>query len=410
MARRNEIAAIYLAGVVQGIALVTFPAIGIIFTSAAHYDLSNAQYGGMFLPQAIMAVAASLLGAGLASRMGGARSLYLFGLMANLLAILLLIVSQFFMHEHSVAYSLLLAATGCLGIGFGLTVPALNTFAATFFPNKVDRALLLLNALLGVGTALAPILFAVFVAVGIWWGLPFLVAALIAVLLLFSLRLPLNQGVPSNDAQVKTSAVGKVPSRFWVFAAFALCYGVCETMNGNWASLYMTKTLGASSAIASLALTCFWGAVTVGRLFFAAIEKWFPARRVCVALPFVVAAAFVVAALLPKNETLLGVATFALAGLGCSALLPLMISFGQKELTVIAASVAGGLIAFYQIGYGLAAFGVGPLQSLADLSFKTIYGGAAFVALAMAALAFLMVQVQAGKIVRPLAATPLGTN
>ena len=364
----------------------------------------------MFLPQAIMAVTASLLGAGLASRMGGARSLYLFGLTANLLAILLLIVSQFFMHEHSLAYSLLLAATGCLGIGFGLTVPALNTFAATFFPNKVDRALLLLNALLGVGTALAPILFAVFVAMGIWWGLPFLVAALIAVLLLFSLRLPLNQGVSSSDAQVKTFAVGTVPSRFWVFAAFALCYGVCETMNGNWASLYMTKTLGASSAVASLALTCFWGAVTVGRLFFAAIEKWFPARRVCVALPFVVAAAFVVAALLPKNETLLGVATFALAGLGCSALLPLMISFGQKELTVIAASVAGGLIAFYQIGYGLAAFGVGPLQSLADLSFKTIYGGAAFVALAMAALAFLMVQVQTGKIVRPLAATPLGTN
>jgi len=181
-------------------------------------------------------------------------------------------------------------------------------------------------------------------------------------------------------------------------------------MNGNWASLYMTKTLGANSAIASLALTCFWGAVTVGRLFFAAIEKWFPARRVCVALPFVVAAAFVVAALLPRNETVLGVATFALAGLGCSALLPLMISFGQKELTAIAASVAGGLIAFYQIGYGLAAFGVGPLRSLADLGFKTIYGGAAFVALAMAALAFLMVQVQTGKVVPPLAATPLGTN
>jgi hypothetical protein len=71
MARRNEIAAIYLAGVVQGIALVTFPAIGIIFTSAAHYDLSNAQYGGMFLPQAIMAVAASLLGAGLGSEWVG---------------------------------------------------------------------------------------------------------------------------------------------------------------------------------------------------------------------------------------------------------------------------------------------------------------------------------------------------
>jgi hypothetical protein len=67
-----------------------------------------------------------------------------------------------------------------------------------------------------------------------------------------------------------------------------------------------------------------------------------------------------------ENQSILGILTFALAGLGCSALLPLTISFGQKELTTIAASAAGGLIAFYQIGYGIAAFGVGPLQTWAD--------------------------------------------
>ena len=35
------------------------------------------------------------------------------------------------------AFPLLLIATGCLGIGFGLTVPALNTLASLYFP-KVD--------------------------------------------------------------------------------------------------------------------------------------------------------------------------------------------------------------------------------------------------------------------------------
>ena len=34
-----------------------------------------------------------------------------------------LIVSQFFTSDQQVAYSLLLAATACLGVGFGLTVP-----------------------------------------------------------------------------------------------------------------------------------------------------------------------------------------------------------------------------------------------------------------------------------------------
>ncbi len=93
-----------------------------------------------------------------------------------------------------------------------------------------------------------------------------------------------------------------------------------------------------------------------------------------------------------KTDPLLGLLSFGLAGLGCSALLPLAISFGQKELTTIAASVAGGLIAFYQIGYGLAAFGVGPLQSWAGLDLKVIYGGTAVVAAAMAGLSFVVTQ------------------
>jgi hypothetical protein len=69
----------------------------------------------------------------------------------------------------------------------------------------------------------------------------------------------------------------------------------------------------------------------------------------------------------------------------------LTISFGQKELTTIAASVAGGLIAFYQIGYGIGAFGVGPLQSWAGLDLNVIYGGTALVALVMSALSFVVV-------------------
>ena len=70
------------------------------------------------------------------------------------------------------------------------------------------------------------------------------------------------------------------------------------------------------------------------------------------------------------------------------------ISFGQKELTAIAASVPGGLIAFYQMGYGIAAFGVGPLQQKAGLSLATIFGSAAIVALVMAALSFVVTRHQ----------------
>ena len=388
VAQRNEIAAVYVAGVIQGVALVTFPATSAVFTSASDYGLSSTEYGGMFVPQAITAIGSSLLGAGLMRRLGIKR-IYLLGLLANLMAMVLLVLSQFVRHTHLLAYEVLLVATACMGVGFGLTVPALNTFAAAFFPQKLDRAVLVLNALLGLGTALAPVFVALFVGLGIWWGLPLMVSVLLVGLLLFSVRLPLDEGAQARAAQAVKSQT-KLPPRFWVFAAFTLLYGVCETTNGNWASFYMTKHLGASAPLASLALTIFWGMVAGGRILFAAIEKSFPERRTCQVLPFVVAVAFVAVAFIPNSAPFLGIPAFALAGLGCSALLPLAISFGQKELRTIAASVAGGLIAFYQIGYGIAAFGVGPLQQKAGLSLDTIFGLAAIVALVMSALSFVV--------------------
>ncbi len=146
-------------------------------------------------------------------------------------------------------------------------------------------------------------------------------------------------------------------------------------MNANWSTVYMSAGLHAPPALASLALTLFWAAVTGGRILFAAAGKWCPPRLTYRALPFVIAFAFLLTARAPQAHPFLAVAAFGLAGLGCSALLPLVISFGQKELATLSASVAGGLIGFYQMGYGLAAFGVGPLQSWGKLSLAGITAG-----------------------------------
>jgi len=391
MAQRQEIAAVYAGAVIQGIVLVTFPAVSAIFTSTAHYGLSTTEYGGMFAPQAVIAIISSLLGAGITHRIGGKR-VFLIGLAADLLSMTLLFISQFATGSYPLAYGLLLAATACLGIGFGFVVPSLNTFTASFFPQKVDQAILTLNALLGLGTALAPIFAAIFVGLGFWWGLPILMSGLTLALILFSLRLPLKDATrasaPREDASMHHGKP-RMPARFWVYAAFALLYGICETMSGNWATIYMSASLGASTTLASIALTVFWVAVTGGRVLFAAVEKWLPERWTYRALPLLLALAFLAVSAVPAGQNVLAILAFGLTGLGCSALLPLVISFGQKELTTMTASVAGGMIGFYQIGYGLAAFGVGPLQ--AWVSLFAIYRGAALLALALAALAFFIV-------------------
>jgi len=380
---RAEARVVYLAGLVQGIALVAFPAASTVFTDPSEYDLSSTQYGALFLPQVVTAIAASLLGAGLAGRFGLKR-VYLAGLIANLASMSLLLASAFLTSNRSLAYALLLLATASLGVGFGLTVPSINTFTAAFHAGAIDRSVLVLNALLGLGTVLAPVFVAVFVGLGFWWGLPLVAAILVALLFLVSVRLPLR--IETDQAATRPKLT--IPARFWVYACFAVLYGICETINGNWSQVDM-KDLGASTTEASLALTAFWGMVTVGRVLFAAIQRRVPPRLTYHVLPFVLVGAFAAIAHLPHDKPWLGVLAFGLAGLGCSALLPLTISFGQEELTAMSAAAAGGVIAFYQLGYGIAAFGVGPvLDSGVELS--TLYGVAAIVAVVMGLWSFVV--------------------
>src|SRR5215469_17502595 len=182
MASHLEKRTVNAAGLVQGVTLVTFPAASTIFTASNAYHLTNSQYGAMFVPQMITAVGASLLGAPLARRIGG-RRVYFIGLLANLASMLLLIGSWLVVTNLAVAFPLLLLATACLGAGFGFTVPSLNTFTAAFHPGAVDQSVLVLNALLGLGTALAPVFVAIFVGLGFWLGLPALSGLLLLALL-----------------------------------------------------------------------------------------------------------------------------------------------------------------------------------------------------------------------------------
>jgi MFS family permease len=381
---RIEVVTVNAAGLVQGIALVTFPAASSIFTSKTGYDLSSSQYGTMFVPQVITAVVASLLGAGLLwpgfTRRVSEKRVFLIGLLADLAAMALLIVSWTIAHHHAAAYTLLLLATACLGAGFGLAVPSLNTLVAAFWPTAKDKAVLVLNALLGLGTALAPAFVAAFTGVGFWVGLPLLAAVMLAGVIAVSLRLPLS---PAPSGEPQRAAAG-IPRGFWLFGAFALLYGICETMNGNWSQVDITS-LGVSTATASLALTGFWAFVTAGRVLIAAVQRWLPSRVAYHGLPFVLAVAFALIAALPHHAPGASVLVFCLAGLGCSALLPLTISFGQEKLTGSQTAVAGGVIACYQVGYGIAAFGVGPLMS-AGLRLPDIFAVAGVLSVVMGGL------------------------
>ncbi len=258
------------------------------------------------------------------------------------------------------AFAVLLVATSFLGIGLSIVTPTLNVLAAKLEPQNADRAGLIVNALLGGSAAIAPLLSIAFVSAGRWWGVPLVCAIGMLGLIFAALRESFDEG----GAASKAGATTKLPQRVWLFAAFALAYGICEQIDASWAPLYLTHQLGAAAALGSIALTFFWAISTAGRAFFAVASAKAKPTVVFRVLPFVLALSFAVLALLPVHASgAYGVAAFALAGLGISALLPLVLSLSERAMPGVATEATSIVFASYLIGYGIAAFGVGRLRA-----------------------------------------------
>ena len=379
-----ELAIVYLMGLAQGLALVVFPAAANIFTSTEFHQLSSSEYGSLFLPMIAGAIATASLGGWLARRWG-LKPVFLSGLVLNLAAMLALASSQQLIGSHDAAYGALLAAMTALGAGFGASVTVLNLYARGYFPARAETALTALHALLGTGTALAPLLLELFSAGGRWWLFPLAIAVLLGGLGLAALGTALAPAAPAPSAAIETAGARPAAAGLSSFVAAAVLYGVCESIFGNWGTIYLHESKGLSTGSAALALSLFWAAVTAGRILTALLAVRIGARAPYRAMPLLLLGTLLALPLVKGAGASL--AAFALAGLACSAFLPLSIGLATRAFSERAELLSGGMMAAYLLGFGLAAYGIGPLRELGGVSLARIYPAAAVLAAALAALA-----------------------
>jgi MFS transporter, FHS family, glucose/mannose:H+ symporter len=385
--RRPETLTIYAIGLFQGLALVAVPAAASILTDPSGYGLSSSQYGVLFVPQVVLAIAGAL-GVRRLAEVIGLKSVLLVGVGADVVAMSVLAASNA-VAGNGAAYPLLLVATGFLGLGFGVTLSAISTYAGALNPDRREVALTTLNVMLGLGTALSPILVAVFLDHGQWWYLPLLTAAGLLALAIAAGLQPLDAVLPRAAGSAATGRVA-IPRLFWLFAAALVAYGICETMFGNWGTTLLHDQ-GVSAAAADYSLAMFWAAVTVGRILIAVGSRQVRTTEVYVGLPIGIAITlFVVAAV---HSAAGGIVLFGLGGLACSGFFPMTVGYGESTFPELTELAAGGLIAAYQVGYGLAAFGTGLL--VRALSLPSVFRIAGVVAVAMALLAVPIVRRQA---------------
>ncbi len=367
------IASLYVAGMLQGLTLVSFPASSAVLKQM--HGFSDAQYGAIFLPQVAFAVIGALGGGALASR-PGLKTLLGGALLINAVSQLLLAGSTLL--PPAAAFVCVLLGTACLGLGFGASGAPLNGLPPEFFPARRDTALVALHTLLGLGLAVGPLVASPFIMAGHWAGFPLLLAALCVLLAVaaFVQRFPHDADerlAPASGRMamcdpmplpaVQPRALHDHPVRtagFWLFTVIAVLYAFAEGTFGNWAVLYLQDVKHLPETVAASALSVFWAAMVGGRLLTSVLVLRLAPRYIWLTLPVLMVLAFL---LLPYADTpSRGIAGFALAGIACSAFFPLSIGLASQRFEKHVPWVSSMLIAALMVGVGLGSYVIGLLR------------------------------------------------
>lgn len=383
------VATLYGAALVHGLTLVSFPALSVVLTRG--YGLTDAQYGASFLPQVACAVLGALLGGALAARLGLKRVLAL-----SLLAVAASqgLLAAIVVLPPDATYPCLLAGTATLGLGFGLSGAPLNSYPPTFFPGKAATAIVAAHTLFGVGLTAGPLLAGALAAAGAWAGYPLLLTALAVAAAATAMAAPLPACEPRGA--INPRSLRRTPAAtplFWVFVAIVVGYAFAEGTFSNWAMIFLRDGRGVPENIAGWGLSAFWGALVVGRLLVSALVSRVAPERVWTALPVLMIAAFLLLPLAAGAAS--GIALFALAGLACSAFLPLSITLASRRFPDDVPWVASMLVAALMVGIGAGSFVIGALREA--LPFDTLYRLSALYPLLVLALAVLVLRAERGR-------------
>lgn len=355
---RASLFGVYGAGFLQGLAVVAFPASATVLRML--HGLRDEAYGSLFLPQTALTIVGSLLGGALAGRVG-LRVLLVAATAISGASQLALLSVAFIPSEY--ALPVLLAATGLVGLGFGLAAAPLNSLPGALFPTRRDTALLALHTAIGAGFTVGPLLVGALVGAGRWAVFPGLVA--VGSLSLAAVAMAAELAPPPPTTSRRT---GRTPSALvGLFALVAVLYAFAEGTFSNWAAVFLHEQRGVSESMATIALAGFWAALTIGRIASAALVARVASEKLWLALPFAMVAAFLLLPLASGAGS--GIALFFFAGLACSGFFPLTVAIASKRFAGSEALVSSLLIAALMLGVGGGSFVLGAMRELGSFDF-----------------------------------------
>ncbi len=374
MNKKIRLSIFYLASFFDGLCILLFPASSMLFKKSP-YDMTDAQYGVVFLPMIISIVTVTLVFKKI-HRALGEEKVFFAALASHALFLGFLGLAWKLCGGSEVTFRLLLTSNFFLGIGFGLLIAVLNLLCVELFPKQRDSVVSGLHALLGLGAALSPLAVDYFSKSGRWLSVPALYASLLAgvMVLAWICRAARETGLSVHDnAAVPQKGGGGLPLPAVLFLVTLFFYGIVEGTLGNWSGIYLTQDKGFSQTTAALSLSVFWFFMTAGRLFASFMSLRMDARFLYRVSPFLIILSL--AGILWNREESRVLPLYVLAGAGCSYFFPLSISLSTRYFDSWRELLSSLTVAGLMLGVGFGNSMAGFLRSRAIFNLEQIFVG-----------------------------------
>lgn len=289
----------------------------------------------------------------------GLRKTLYFGLLCNLFGLATLILNHY-VTGGSGLISLIIVDMIFFGMALTSVVNGLVTYIIIEFPKKVGMGIVALFAFFNIGPMTAPLFMEFFKASGTGIALDYILIGLILLSIWFVHIYFLNPPISPEKIQLRRGGViwRELHYRLGLFVIAIIAYGYTETTFNLWGYIKIKNVFGVQ--LADETIPFFWMFLIIGQLFMLIPLYFLPAKKVFYFLVAVVAASCL---FFPLQEKLGGfIGWLVVAGFGCSAVFPILLSQMEKEILPFAhgASIIpyieksiSLMLAGYFIGVGL---------------------------------------------------------
>ena len=293
----------------------------------------DAGVGVLYFVTAVLFVTGSLAGGFAMERLGRIRALpaAVFGMAAGLA-----------LEAIAPSWTVFVAAGALAGFGSGAVEVGMNGLFLDRFSEDRGRALSRLHLCFSIGALAAPLLIAALVEIGVAWRLPFAASSIVVLAIGLGLATSdLHVPHPVLASRAGRPSVGRhVPLPLVLRAVAITSYVAAESGVSSWLVRFLdTAPIG----IATLALSLFWAGLALGRLVASRVADRFAPLAVATACGLATGVAVLAAVVAPWVAV--SIALFAVAGVACGPIYPMIIASAGGLYPARANAVSGVLTA-----------------------------------------------------------------